>query len=454
MSGKSRSQGASPRGGMLSRRQLLGALGASAFAAPWLPLLNVSGQEEAPRRLVLFFTPHGTVWDQFRPTGTETDFKLSRILQPLAAHQRKIVVLDGLGVRDDGPGAPHTKGPALLYTASPLLDDGAFVREDCSGGCTFGWNSAASMDQILAKGMEGITPYKSLEFGVRSGGGFPGAHISYAGPKTPMPPRQDPVAAFNELFANLNLPEGEAARLRRRREAMMKVVGAELSAIEARVPSADRLKVQAHRSALSDLQTQLFRPVPACTLPAKPNVADRPSDAADSVPWILDRQTELLVAALRCDLTRIASLQLRVGENDGYPYRFVGVDVEHHGISHETTVESLEKLATIYTWYADRFAHLLDLLDSVPEGDGTMLDNTLVIWGSEIGTGYTHDFGNVPFVVAGGGAHGVQTGRYLKVPKGTYHNRLLVSAMRFMGSNVDTFGTTDQERGSLPGLGV
>jgi hypothetical protein len=234
----------------------------------------------------------------------------------------------------------------------------------------------------------------------------------------------------------------------------MKVVGAELSTVEARLPTADRPKVQAHRAALADLQTQLFRPVPQCTVPLKPNVADRPSDAADSMPWILDRQMELLVAALRCDLTRIASLQLRVGENDGYPYRFIGVENEHHGTSHETTADRLEELAKIYTWYADRFAHLLELLDAVPEGSGTMLDNTLVIWGSEIGTGWSHDFANVPFVVAGGGAGGVQTGRYLKVPKGTYHNRLLVSAMRFMGVDVDTFGSTDQERGSLAGLGV
>ena len=438
----------------LSRRELLRALGASAFLAPWLPLLNASGQEDAPRRLLLFFTPHGTVWDQFRPTGGETEFTLSRILKPLAAHQKKIVVLDGLGVRDDGPGAPHTKGPALLFTASPLLNDGAFVREDCSGGCTFGWNSGPSVDQVLAQKIGNKTAFKSLEFGVRSGGGFPGAHISYAGAKTPMPPRQDPVAAFNELFANLNLSEDESAALRRRREALLKVVGAELTSIEPRLPSADRPKIQAHRAALSDLQTQLFRPVPVCSIPGKPNTADRPSDAADSLPWMLDRQIELLVAALRCDLTRIASLQLRVGENDGYPYRYIGINDEHHATSHLTTQADLDKLATIYTWYADRFAHLLDLLDAVPEGTGTMLDNTLVIWGSEIGTGYSHDFKNVPFVVAGGGNHGVRTGRYLKLASGVYHNRLLVSAMRFMGMDAETFGSTDQERGPLPGLGV
>jgi hypothetical protein len=143
-----------------------------------------------------------------------------------------------------------------------------------------------------------------------------------------------------------------------------------------------------------------------------------------------------------------------VGENDGYPYRFLGVPEEHHITTHDTAPEKQAQIAKIYHYYADRFAYLLKQLDDVPEGTGTMLDHTLVIWGSEIGTGYTHDFKNVPFVVAGGGAYGVRTGRYLKVAPGTYHNRLIVSAMRFMGADVETFGSTDQERGSLPGLGV
>lgn len=437
-----------------SRRQLLLGMGASALCAPFLPLLNVSGQEAAPRRVVLFFTPHGTVWDKFRPTGSETDFQLSPILKPLEALKKKIVVLDGVGIRADGPGAPHTKGPALLFTASPLLDDGAFTRDDCSGGCTFGWNSGPSFDQVLAARMAGVTPYKSLELGVKSGGGFPGAHISYAGPKTPVPPRQDPVAAFNELFADISRPEGDTARTRRHRESVLKLVGSQLLGLESRVSSVDRPKVQAHREALADLSSQLFRPVPVCTTPTKPNSAGRPADAADSVPWFFDRQIELLVAALRCDLTRVASLQFRVGENDGYPYRFLGVPEGHHTITHDTAPEKQAQLTKIYTYYAQRFAALLTQLDAVPEGTGTMLDNTLVIWGSELGTGHSHDFRNVPFVVAGGGAGGVRTGRYLKVAPGTYHNRLIVSAMRFMGMDVEKFGSTDQERGSLVGLGV
>lgn len=438
------------------RRWLIGAAG-GALLAPWLPLLNVSGQQaELPRRLILFFTPHGTVWKNWRPTGSGSSFTLSPILRPLAPYQKKLVVIDGLGIRDDGPGPPHTKGPALLFTASPLRDDGAFSRgPDCTEHCSYGWNSAPSVDQVLAQRLAGSTPYRSLEFGVRSGGGQPNSHMIYAGDSKPVPPRQDPVAAYEELFAGRAQPVDESAPLLRRRQAALALVAKQLHALSPRIPSADRPKVAAHVEALSELQRQLGHRGAACEIPARPNLAGVSKDPADSMPWLMDRQIELIAASLRCDLTRIASLQLRPGDNDAYPYRFLGVNDEHHLTTHQTTDAAQAAITKIYTWYAERFAYLLSLLETVPEGDGTMLDNTLVIWGSELGTGSTHDFSNVPFVVAGGGARGVASGQYLQVPAGTYHNRLLVSAMRFMGaSDVERFGSTDQERGPLPGLGV
>jgi hypothetical protein len=439
-----------------TRRQLLAGLGASAALAPFVPLLNASGQEaSAPKRLLLFFTPHGTVWNNWRPGGSGSSFELSRILKPLAPVQKKLVVIDGLGVRDDGVGAPHTKGPALLWTASPLRDDGKFKREDCSGGCSFGWNSGPSFDQVLAKRFSGKTRFDSYELGVSTGGGFPGAHMIYGGDSMPVPPRQDPVAAWNELFADAMQPASSAAPQRGKRQWSIDLLNAELSQLESRVARADKPKIQAHREALHQLELQLQTPVAECRAPGKPNAADKPKDQADALPWTTDRQLELLTAAFSCDLTRIASFQLRPGENDGYPYRFLGVTDEHHLTSHDTGAEAQEKLTKIYTWYAERFASLLMKLDAVPEGSGTMLDNTLVLWGSEIGTGSSHDFKNVPFVVAGGGAHGVKGGQYLKVASGTMHNRLIVSAMRFMGAtDVETFGTLDRERGSLTGLGV
>jgi hypothetical protein len=434
-----------------SRRTALLGLGAGAALSPFLPLLEAEGgQPTIPRRVVLFFTPHGTLFDRWRPAGSELEWSLSPLLAPLARFKEKLVVIDGMGIREgNGPGAPHTKGPALLWTASPLLMEDTFTREDGSGGMFFGWNSAPSFDQVLAERFVGMTPFKSLELGVRSGGGFPGAHMIYSDARTPVAPVQDPNRMFDQLFAEALAPDAERERRRAERRAILSHVRGELAPLATRVSRHDRIKIERHYETLVDLEATLVPRLAECSPPARPG--DR--GAVDEIPWVLDRQIEILAAAMACDLTRIASLQFRVGENDGSVYPWLGLpDTEHHITTHSTLTEDHDRLAIIYAWYADRFAYLLERLDAVPEGDGTMLDHTMVIWGSELGVGRSHDFSRVPFVVAGGGLHGVRTDRFLDLSNQP-HNRLIVSAMRFMGaSDVDAFGATDEGGGALSEL--
>ena len=157
-------------------------------------------------------------------------------------------------------------------------------------------------------------------------------------------------------------------------------------------------------------------------------------------------------APSRCDLTRIASVQMAVAENDHTIYDWIGVDQEiHHLITHSTTPASLDALTTIYAWYAEQLASLMDRLAAVPEGDGTLLDHTLIVWGTELGRGWDHRFDQVPFVLAGGAGGAWPTGRFLTAP-GTKHNRLLVSVARAMGVPLDQFGGTDDGVGGLAGL--
>lgn len=434
-----------------SRRTLLAGLGGAAALLPFLPLLEAAGDDSFPKRIVLFFTPHGTVWDQWRPHRTADSFDLGSILAPLAPFKSKLNILDGLAVHDDGPGAPHTKGPALLWTGSPLSNEGVFTREDCAGGCTFGWNTGASFDQVLAQRFAHRTTYDSLELGVFSGGGHPGQSMIYTGPSAWVPARQDPTAAFDELFGASFTP-AEEDRRRRHRRGVLGLVRGELNRVQPRVSRSDRFKIDAHLAGLSTLESQLLAPRPVCAAPGRPT-GDMGFNSAN-LEWQLDAHSQLIASSFACDLTRIASIQLRVGENDGMHYDFLGVG-EHHITTHDNSPEAQAQLTQIYTFYARRFAALLAKLDAMPEGDGTVLDHTMVIWGSEIGTGASHDFSRVPFVVAGGGGHGLRTGQYLELPSGTFHNRLLVSAMRFFGADdVNSFGSLDTHSGSLEGLGV
>jgi hypothetical protein len=175
----------------------------------------------------------------------------------------------------------------------------------------------------------------------------------------------------------------------------------------------------------------------------------------DNAPTVTDAQMQVMARLAACDITRVMSLQYRVGENDGNPYPWLGITEGHHTLSHagDDDTVSRDKLIKIYTWYAEMFGKLLGYLDAIPEAGGTVLDNSIVVWGSELGKGNTHDFRRTPFVFGGCAGGKVAGGRYLELPKGTSHSRLLVSMCQLMGLNdVVSFGKNDNGMGPLAGL--
>jgi hypothetical protein len=435
-----------------SRRGFLRAVGLPAAAASFLPLQNASGREKArPRRLILFFTPHGTIPDAWRPTGGEHDFKLGTILEALERHRKRINIIDHLQVIANGVGAPHTKGPPLLWTASPLLSEKTFVRRDASGGTYFGWNSGPSIDQVIARQVGGSTPYRSLELGLRSGPSHPGSRMIYSGPRQPLPPESNPHALLGRLFGTGG---ADWERLRASRKSTIDVLKADLDSFASEADGDDRHKLEAHLEAVRGIETRLEQRPVACKVAPRAHGGLDP-DAKENTPVVLDVQMDILTAALACDLTRVASLQYRVGENDNDRYTWLGIEEGHHTLSHSGDSQKTEigNLVKIYTWYADRFAHLLDRLASVRERDGTLLDNSLVIWGSEIGKGNSHTFERVPFIIAGSCDGAVKTGRFIDLPAKTPHNRLLVAAAHAMGvTSLQKFGSTDTGSGPLPGF--
>lgn len=436
-----------------SRRTLLRGLGAAAVASPFLPLMTASGDTPIESgRLILFYTPHGTVHDQWRPSGSERAFSLSPILSPLAGFEDKLLVLDGMDIDASiSIGAPHVKGPALLWTAAPLLEDQTFARDAMGEVTYYGWNSGPSVDQVLADTVSQDLRFRSVEVGVRTGGyAFPGSRTTYRGPGQPVTPVSDPRIAFHRLFGD-GRPVSELEQLRTERRSVLDVLRAELGSIRSRVAAEDRDKLDHHLQSVRDVEMSLSGE--ACEGP--PGLPGPPLDPLlmGNAPQLLDRNLQILVSAMQCDMTRVGSVQISVGENDGTVYSWAGVGRDgHHLISHESDAEGQADLALIYRWYAEQFARLIGLLDAVPEGDGTMLDHTLVVWGSELGTGYNHSFQGVPFVVAGGGGLGVDTGRYLQLG-GMPHNRLLVSLCHALGrEDITTFGPMDSGSGGIPGF--
>lgn len=397
-----------------SRRGLL-RLSAAAFAAPlapFVPLLQSRAAEAQPhpRRLLLFYMPIGVWLPHWRPEGGTHDFKLSRVLEPLQRHRKKLTILDGLDnvAATGGPGHGGHPGVSCVWTGRPH-SVGIF---SAGGAAGFGWPQGPSVDQFIAGEIAKTQPtaIDSMEVGFELHGGQEWVRrMSFRGPSQPVPIETDPVAVYDSLFGELGMDPQKLAALRAARASSIDVVMDELAATRTRLPAADRMKLDAHLEHLRTIEKKLERPVRECD--ARPK---EPEDSS-SVDKIMDAHTGLIASAFACGMTRVASVMGGKEQGGLDSPRFLGIkEGGHHLISHRRNPEGRELLTRITIWYAQRLAKLLDALDAVPEGAGTLLDNTVVVWASPMGAPAIHDFRGLPVVLAGSAGGHFKTGRYLK----------------------------------------
>jgi hypothetical protein len=337
---------------------------------------------------------------------------------------------------------PHTYTMPVLWTGSPIdTVTQEFCRED-HGKC-FGWNTGVSVDQFIVSKLTGTpTPYGSIELGYGCGNLHPATRMIYTAAGQPRSPIDNPETAFNTLFGSISPDLEQAKKDAIRRKSVLDVVLGDFESRRAKLTAKDKARLDAHADSLREVEVSLDA---VCQSPPAPGEVN--SQTA------MDQQSDLLAAALACGLTRVASFQLRIADNDNTLYPWVGLDADgHHTLSHDSGAQAQATLAKVYNWYSARIAHLLDKLASMPDADGrTVLDNTLVIWGSELGRGWDHDIENVPFVFAGA-TDLLHAGRYLSGSV-IEHNRILVSACHAMGlTDVQQYGSLDTGSGPVPGL--
>ena len=440
-----------PKRGVLRRRSVLRGLAAGTALTPFIPVLDGDAAQDAPKRLILLNGVNGTIYDNWLPTGSETDFNLGPILAPLEEHKDRIIVLGGMRVGSEGPGQGHGLGYAAQWNGSRLLDDPLFTG---MGGPS-GWSGGTSVDQTLAQAFGDETPFPSLEFGVQHGGG---RGMISAGPNQPIQPEDNPYAMFDRLFSEFLLSPEELAQVRTERQSVIDIVKEDLASLDAKLGAAERYKTEAHLEGIREIEQRLSLDggMPAgCDVP---DLGDELSifeivQQNDMVPIISRLQIDLMVKALACDLTRFASLQWSRGLS---PWRFtwLGISDDHHELSHAPDSDSVARaaLTDINAWYAGEVAYLLDALAATPEGDGTMLDNTLVGWSNALAKGNSHTSYPVPYVLAGSAGGYFETGRFLDYGDESA-NRLLVSVCNAMGlPEVTTYGDMDPGSGPLEGL--
>jgi hypothetical protein len=436
-------------------------LAGACAALPLLESLNARGQETTPagpKRLVLLYNPNGSIPGAFWPaTGaTETEFTLGPILEPLAAFKDRMLLLRGLdlAIADASgmPGGPHQRGIGGLFTGSEL-QTGTMADGD---GSLAGWANGTSIDQEVVRRLSPPTLLPSLELGVRATQADVMARISYSGPGSPVPPMNDPHEVFQRLNSgfvdDLAGPEQSAARDQRR--LVMATVQQQYSYLRPKVSIVDRQKLERHADFLSGIVRRLdygIRPGPACNAPGEPPQLG--VENAEDMPDITRLQLDLLALALACDLTRVASVQFSTAVNAiGFPW--LGSVAEGHNLSHRgpSDTAAIEQLTQRARWYTEQVAYLVQQLASITEGDRTLLDNTLLVWGNELSIGNNHSHAEIPFVLLGSAGGQLRTGRYLQLGSQP-HNRLLISVLQAMGVDATAFGHPDFARsGALSGL--
>jgi hypothetical protein len=446
----------------LHRRTLLrGAFGAG-LALPWLEVMETRAQTAPPKRFIAFFTPNGNIASQWKPSGTETAFTLSPILAPLEAYKSKLLVLSGLNMKcaQSGPGELHMMGMGGFLTGAHL-QSGSFTD---GSGTPAGWADGISVDQQIAKNLGAVTRFPSLELGVQVVDNTNWGRMSYLGPGLPATPENDPTKVYSRLFSSFTPPTTGAPPPQGpspddiARRSILDLVKRDLERLGAKVGVADKRRLDAHLAALRSVENQLASTnttppstTSSCVKPTAPTTANVLSDS--NYPAVGKAQLDLLAMAFACDLTRVASVQWSYSRSATY-FPWLGISSpSHHSISHDAASSStaLDKAVKINTWYMEQLAYLMGRLASMPEGNGTVLDNTIILVGNELANGQPHEVTGLPLLLAGGGAGYFRMGRFLQY-SGTPHNNLLVSCLNALGSPVTTFGYPEFCTGPLSGL--
>ena len=436
----------------IDRRQFLRAAGAAALAAPFYRLLGpqtARAQDEGPaKRFIFMMTSNGFQQDGIEVTGTGTSFTLGPSLRPLEPFRSKLLLLRGLdnAASYEGPGGAHQKGCGGWLTGRPL-NDGEFTGGN--GDLLSGWASGISVDQRIANVLGDQTRLPSLELGVQVRGAGNRQRIAYTGSDAPLPPDSSPQRVYSRLFSGAVGDAGAIARLRRRRQSVLDYVGGDLSRVHGQLGTEDRPALEAHMERIREIERQLDVIATTCDTPDAPGTFDPMREGNYLQAGTV--QTDLLVAAMACDITRISTM-LWCGATSGQRFPSLGFTEGHHPLSHDgdSNGASQSKLREVDLFHAQRFAHLLRRLEETPEpgGEGTMLDHTVVVWGSELSKGNSHSRRDMPIMMAGGLGGYFRTGRAVRFA-GRPHNDLLLTILHGFGIMDPSFGLARHCTGPL-----
>jgi hypothetical protein len=446
--------------GNLHRRTFLRGAGA-ALALPWLEAMlprsagaaaagSAVATGKPPVRMAFLFTPNGVIPSAWEPKEVGANYALTPTLQPLAAVKNEVLVLSGLSQQranalGDGAGDHARSAAAFLTGAHPYKTSGANIRV------------GVSVDQIAAAKIGRSTPLPSLELGIDHGAtagncdsGYSCAYsscISWKTPTTPMAKEINPKLVFERMFGSGNVGPQERERRNFLRKSILDLVRDDSDRLNKKLGLADRRKMDEYTSGVRELEIRIaLAGQAAARRPAEVAVpVGVPEDFARHVELMFD----LLALAFQTDMTRVATFMFgNEGSNRGYS--MVGAKDGHHALSHHrNNQEMIAQLERIDRYLVGHYAAFLAKLRSIREGEGTLLDNCMVLYGSGIKDGNAHTHHDLPILLAGRAGGAILPGRHLKLPNETPLNNLFLSLLERVGAGVPQVGDST---GPIKGL--
>ena len=439
----------------INRRSALKQLGLSSLSLPILSQSTNLFAKDKPtsalkQRLIIMFSPNGTIPGQFWPEKIGDDYEHKTILKPLEPFHDKMLILRNLHNKVKGDGDNHMRGMSCLLTGIEL-----FPGNVMGGGNTpAGWPKGISIDReiynFLQSKEETRTRFGALHFGVGvQDRADPWTRMSYDGPNQPVTPLSDPYDAYRKLYGNV--------REKQQVRSILDDLRGDLKKVANQLPQSDRKLLIEHTELVNRMDKEYAKGSSLTNIATEPPELPKGLlNQNDNIPQLGRLQIDILVNSFVNDFARVATLQYSKSVGQA-KMNWLDINDAHHTLSHEPdkNKDAYEKLVRINTWFAEELAYLLKKLENTPEPGqkGSMLDHTLVIWTNELGKGNSHTLNHIPFVLAGNG-FGFRMGRsYWCGDENNAHNRLLLSLAHAVGHPLETFGNPNLCLGGPLNLG-
>ena len=428
----------------LPRRTFLRGMGVS-LALPMLDAMTPALTRAASPivRLGFVYVPNGIIADKWLPLEDGANFTFRSTMKPLEPYRDQLLVFSGLAqisgrALGDGPGDHARAGASWLTGVHPKKTEGINIQ------------AGISADQIAARTLGQFTQLASLELGLEANQiagscdtGYSCAYtntISWRSATTPLPVEINPRGVFERLFGDGESSDAQArlAQLNKQRS-ILDYVNGSLQRLNGKIGTDDKRKVNEYTEAIRDIERRIQKAEQQNATMKMP-VIERPTAVPEEFEAHAKMMMDLYVLAFQTDLTRVVSMMLaREGSNRAY--RSINIPDGHHNMTHhQNDPEKIAKTIKINELHVKTFSYLLERLRATSDGEGTLLDNVLVMYGSSISDGNLHTHHDLPIVVAGGGGGQVKSNRHVMYPKETPLNNLLLDLLARAGVQAEKFG--------------